>query len=327
MKRRIKAGKRRNSGLSLNVLTDDEVREIHLSTLEVMKDVGVFVENDKAMGVYDGGGCHVDRKNKVVKFPHWVVEEAIQAAPSTFCACGRRPQDDVLLEDNRVTFTNFGEGIMFVDPYSGKRRETTKADIEKAARIIDALEHIETYERAMCSHDKPPEVQALHNAEASLTNTSKHHWLGPVDAFQARKIIDICAAIVGGKERLRERPLLSFVTCPISPLKLPEHHCDIIMEAAENGLGVNIIGMAMAAASGPVHLAGTLVIQNSEVLSSLVLSQLTCKGTPFVYGSSTCPLDLRMATASVGSPETGVISAAVARLARYYSLPCFVAGG
>ena len=73
MKRRIKAGKRRNSGLSLNVLTDDEAREIHLSTLEVMKDVGVFVENDKAMDVYDGGGCHVDRKNKVVKFPQWVV--------------------------------------------------------------------------------------------------------------------------------------------------------------------------------------------------------------------------------------------------------------
>jgi trimethylamine--corrinoid protein Co-methyltransferase len=29
----------------------------------------------------------------------------------------------------------------------------------------------------------------------------------------------------------------------------------------------------------------------------------------------------------VGSPETGMVSAAVARLARYYSLPSFVAGG
>ena len=38
-------------------------------------------------------------------------------------------------------------------------------------------------------------------------------------------------------------------------------------------------------------------------------------------------MDLRMATATVGSPELAMISAAVARLARYYSLPCFVAGG
>jgi trimethylamine--corrinoid protein Co-methyltransferase len=327
MKRRSKVGIRRNSGFSLNVMTEDELNEIHLATLEVLKDVGVFVENDKALDLYEGGGCRVDRHNKVVKIPHWVVEDAIQSAPSSFLACGRTPEHDVLLEDGRVTFTNFGEGIMFVDPYTGEHRETTKADIEKAARIIDSLEHVETYERCMCSHDKPPAVQAIHNAEASLTNTSKHHWLGPVDAFQAEKIVDICAAIVGGRQRLRERPLLTFVTCPISPLKLPEHHCDIIMAAAENGLGVNIIGMAMAGGSGPVHLAGTLVIQNSEVLASLVLNQLTCKGSPFVYASSTCPLDLRMATASVGSPETGMISAAVARLARYYSLPCFVAGG
>jgi trimethylamine--corrinoid protein Co-methyltransferase len=311
----------------LNVLTHDEVHEIHLATLEVLKDTGVYVEHKEAMELFDGGGCIVDPKNKIVKFPAWVVEDAIRTVPNTFYAYGRRPEDDVVLEDNRVTFTNFGEGIMFVDPYTGEHRDTTKADLEKAVRVIDYLEHIETYERAMCSHDKPPEVQAIHNAEASLTNTTKHHWLGPVNGYQARKIIELCAAISGGREKLRERPLLSFATCPISPLKLPEHHCDIIMEAAKNGLGVLVIGMAMAGGSGPVHLAGTLVVQNCEVLSSLVLNQLTCKGAGFVYGSSTCPLDLRMATASVGSPETAMISAAVARLARYYSLPCFVAGG
>ncbi len=327
MKRRLKAGKMRNSGTSLNILTDDEVHEIHLATLEVLKDTGVFVESDKAIEIFDGGGCKVDRKTKTVKFPPWVVEDAIQAAPATFIAYGRRPQDDVVLEDYRVTFTNFGEGIMFVDPRTGEHRDTTKDDIRKAARVIDYLEHVETYERAMCSHDKPPEVQALHNAEASLTNTTKHHWLGPVNVYQQEKILDICTAIVGDRQKLRERPILTFVTCPISPLKLVEHHCDILIGAAESGMGTNVIGMAMSGGSGPVHLAGTLVVQNCEILSSLVLNQLTAKGSAFVYGSSTCPLDLKTATASVGSPETGMISAAVARLARYYSLPCFTAGG
>ena len=327
MKRRIKAGPKRNSGFSLNVLTDDEAHEIHLATLELLKDVGLFVENDEAIEIFDGGGCQVDAKEKVVRFPHWVVEDAIRSAPSTFYAYGRRPEDDVILEDSRVTFTNFGEGIMFVDPYTGAHRETTKADIEKAARIIDYLPNVETYERAMCSHDKPPEVQALHNAEASLTHTSKHHWLCPVDGFQASKIFDMCIEIAGSEEKLRKRPLLTFLTAPVSPLKLVNHHCEIIIKAARYGLGVNVVGMAMAGGSSPVHLAGTLVIQNCEILSSLVLNQLTVKGSPFVYGSSTCPMDLRMATSSVGSPETGMISAAVARLARYYSLPGFVAGG
>jgi trimethylamine--corrinoid protein Co-methyltransferase len=327
MRRKLKAGKRHSGGFSLQTLTDDEVFEIHLATLEVLRTTGVFVEDEDALAVFDGGGCIVDPKTRVVKIPPYVVEDAIRSAPGTFVACGRTPDRDIVLEHNRVSFTNFGEGIMFVDTQTGEHRKSIKADTEKAARLIDYLDNIETYERAMCSHDKPPAVQSLHNAEASLTNTTKHHWLGPQDGYLARKMVEILSAIVGGKDKLRERPLLTFVTCPVSPLKLVRHHCEILMEAARNGLGVNVIGMAMAGGSSPVHLAGTLVVQNCEVLSSLVLNQLTCKGSPFVYGSSTCPLDLRAATSSVGSPELGMIGAAVARLVHYYSLPCFVAGG
>ena len=85
--------------------------------------------------------------------------------------------------------------------------------------------------------------------------------------------------------------------------------------------------MAMAGGSSPATLAGTLVTHNAEVLGGIVLSQLTCKGAPVIYGSSTTAMDLRNANATVGTPECALISAAVARLARYYSLPSFVAGG
>lgn len=205
MKRRIKTGRLRTLGFSLNILTDSEAEEIHIASLELLKETGVFVESEEAIAIYDGSGCIVDRKEKVVRFPHWVVEEAIRSAPSTFYAYGRRPEDDVILGDGRVTFTNFGEGIMFVDPYTGIRRETTKEDIKKAAKIIDYLKNIETYERAMCSHDKPHQLQALHNAEASLKNTTKHHWLCSVNGFQAGKIYEMLIQIVGSKEKLKKR--------------------------------------------------------------------------------------------------------------------------
>jgi electron transfer flavoprotein alpha subunit len=55
-----------------------------------------------------------------------------------------------------------------------------------------------------------------------------------VDRYQCGKIIDICSAIAGGNDKFRERPFLTFVTCPISPLKLSSHHCDIIIEAVES---------------------------------------------------------------------------------------------
>ena len=168
MKRKLKAGKRHSGGFSLNTLTDDEVYEIHLATLETLQKTGVFVEDEEAIELLSGAGAVVDPKTKVVKIPPYVVEDAIRSAPETFVACGRTPERDIVLEHNRVSFTNFGEGIMFVDTYTGEHRQSIKADTEKAAKIIDYLENIETYERAMCSHDKPHQVQSLHNAAAVI---------------------------------------------------------------------------------------------------------------------------------------------------------------
>jgi len=245
------AGSRQTGGFSLNVFNDDELEDIHLATLEVLQRTGVFVGDDEAMEIYEGAGAIVDRKTKVVKIPPLVVEEAIQSVPSKFIACGRTPKNDVVLERNRVTFTNFGEGIKIIDPYTGEHRDTVKADTANAARLVDYLDNLDTYERIMASHDAPQATIALHNAEASLTNTSKHHWLGPVNGYCTRKIVDILAAIVGSKDTLRERPLMTFVTCPGSPLTYSKEHCEILIEAARCGLGVNIVSMTMAGGSAP----------------------------------------------------------------------------
>jgi trimethylamine--corrinoid protein Co-methyltransferase len=82
----------------------------------------------------------------------------------------------------------------------------------------------------------------------------------------------------------------------------------------------------MAGGTSPVTLAGTLVTHNAEVLSGIVLAQLTNKGTPNMYGSSTTIMDLRLASATIGCPELGMISAAVCKLAQYYKIPSYVAG-
>ena len=45
MIRSLYAGKWMNGGMSLGVLTDDEVEQIHLATLEVLRRTGIFVED------------------------------------------------------------------------------------------------------------------------------------------------------------------------------------------------------------------------------------------------------------------------------------------
>jgi trimethylamine--corrinoid protein Co-methyltransferase len=327
MKRNLHAGKLQSGGFSLNMFTDEELYDIHLTTLEVLEKTGVFVENEGALEVLYGGGAVIDKKKKIARLPSYLVEDSLRSAPPKFVMGGRRPEDDFVVENNRVGFTNFGEGILTADLETGKLREPTKKDVADSAKIGDFLSEVSVYNRAVGAHDVPAEVAPVHNAEAFFNNTTKHCMIGPFSGYQLKQIVKMAAAVVGGEDNLRERPLVSFHTCPVSPLKLVNDACEIIMESARTGMMVNVITMAMAGASSSIHLAGTLVDHNAELLASVTLSQLTCKGAPIMYGSSTTSMDLRFASASVGSPECAMINAAVARLARYNGLPSFVAGG
>lgn len=327
MRRNSHAGFLQSGGMSLNMFTQDELYEIHLATLEVLEHTGVYFEDEEARQILADSGAKVDPVTHVVKFPPYMVEDAIRSAPGCVTLAARDPEKDYQLGGKRVGFTNFGEGISIVDIHTGELRETVKKDVEESAVLVDYLDGIDVYERAVGAHDVNQDAQPLHNAEAFLANTTKHCFHGAGNGKLMRGAIDMAAAIVGGHDKLAERPIISFNTCPISPLKLVRDCTEIIIEGARAGVLVNVLTQALAGGSAPVTLAGTLVVHNAEVLSGIVLGQAVRKGTPMMFGSSTCPLDLRMATATVGSPECAMINAGVAALSNYYLLPSWVAGG
>ena len=325
VKRSLHAGRRTSGGLRLDVFTPDELAGIHLGTLDVLERTGVWVEDEEAREILAGAGARV-QADGVVKIPGHVVEDAIRSTPSRFVMYGRDPKHDVVLEDGRVNFLNFGEGVFVIDPETGERRLTMKKDVGDCSRVIDALPQLDAILRPVGAHDVPEQVGPLHNAEAIFTNCSKHAVIGPITGYLAARMREMAAAIAGGAENLRERPIFSYVVCPISPLKLPRDVCDVLIEGAREGVPTSVVSMALAGGSSPVNLAGAVVMHNAEVLSALTLAQSTRRGASLIYGSSTTALDLRSATATVGSPECALINASIACLARHYGLPSWVAG-
>ena len=85
--------------------------------------------------------------------------------------------------------------------------------------------------------------------------------------------------------------------------------------------------MGLCGGTTCVNLASTLVTHNAEMLSMFVLGQLVKKGCTLLYGTSTTMMDLRTTTACVGSPELALFSAACAKIAQFYEIPVWVAGG
>lgn len=315
------------TGMRLQVFSDDDIKAIHNATLDVLQNSGIKVLSQEAREIFAAGGAIIDQETSIVKIPPQMVEDAIQNAPNTVLLAGRNPKNDYMAGNGNVGFTNFGEGIKVIDPFTRKSHNSTKKDLKDATRICDALENITVYERALGADDVPAEVQSIHNAEAIFNNTEKHCFIGAGCGYNVKKIIEMAATIAGGMENLRKRPIYTPLCCPNSPLSLNPDTTEIIIETAKAGIPINVLSMALSGGTGPVTLAGTLVVHNAEVLSGLVLCQLVNKGNPFIYGSSTTMMDLRFTTAGVGAPELGMISAAVAKLAQYYLLPSFVAGG
>ena len=327
--RNQKAGFNNLTGYGINAFTTQELEAIHAATLQVFQNTGIKVETPEALDIFAQAGASVKRMDKygIVKIPGYIVEESIRSTPKVGMFYGRRPEDDYFTDDNRVGFTaGFGEHVKIIDPETRLVRPTVKQDLANITRVQDALSVIPVIERAACSGDCLPAAQPLHNYAAMVENTSKHCFLGFGGGRNAEKIIEIAKIAAGGEEQFMERPTVTGFVCPTSPLTLVNEACESIIACARGGIGISIIPMSLSGASSPASLAGVVVQHNVEVLSAVILAQLTRKGTPCVYCGCCTIMDLRLACSPVGVPEMAQLSVAYAKLAQFYKLPSWVGG-
>ena len=325
--RGIHAGTHRMEGIGLNMFTYDELMDIHLSTLDVLMHIGCKVESEEARDILDGGGCIVNKETHNVKFPAWLVEDSLRSIPKTFRACGRNPEKDWMNEGNRTGFVNFGEAVTMIDPYSLQIRKPLKKDVDDVTRFCEAMDQIIVFERALGPSEVDPDVSQVHIAESFYNHSTKHAYIGMNRPENMRAAVKMGGIVQGGDDKFRERPLFSQSTDPVSPLVHSKGATDTLIQAIRLGVPAKINSMGLAGGTTCVHLASTLVTHNAEMLSMFVLSQLVHKGHSMVYGTSTAMMDLRTTTACVGSPELALFSAAVAKMAQFYMIPSWVAGG
>jgi trimethylamine--corrinoid protein Co-methyltransferase len=109
---------------------------------------------------------------------------------------------------------------------------------------------------------------------------------------------------------------------PLSPLGYSREAIDTIFAYAERNQILLLAPCIMAGVSGPINLLGTSVLQNTEALAGIVLSQLVRPGAPVVYGTASNVGNMKDASFAAGSPEAMLINLPNIRLAKeYYHLP------
>jgi trimethylamine--corrinoid protein Co-methyltransferase len=318
---------RQTQKIKFSVLSKDDLEAIHWATLDVLETTGIRIHSEKCVRILDEAGCTVDHKNHIVLIPSHLVEEALRKKSRAIRLCARNPKYDANLDSRHVYITTDGNGTQTYDPNTGQRRASTKDDIAKSAIISDALDEIHIYWPMVSARDFPGHIRHLHDLEACFANTEKHvtfeTTMRPKEALYQ---IEMATAVLGSKEELRKRPIISSLHCTNAPLQLHGGCIEAALEFAKVGVPTMFFGMPQPGATGPVTLAGSIVVNNAEVLSCLVIAQLAYPGAPVIYGAGIAAFDLKACMRAGGGPEHGLTGAALGELARYYNMPSIVGG-
>jgi trimethylamine--corrinoid protein Co-methyltransferase len=308
------------------VFSSDELYKIHIATLEVLENIGVCVDNEDALHLLSNIGANVDEKTRIVKIPQNLVEEAVRKSPRTVLFAGRDSKYNMSLNGKRVHFGLGGGAISVLSSETNLCRPSTKKDVVDASRLADALSNIDFVMSLFTSQDVPQPVLALHDLHAMLTNTVKPVMV--VDyGLDAKYLIRMAGAIVGGIENLVDRPILGMYSEPVSPLTHGKSQVANLMSFAKAKLPIAYIPSPASCSTAPATLAGAIVQANAETLSGNVIAQFTSEGARFIYGSNTLILDMKTAVFPYGAPEFMLTNLAMAQLGRYYNLPIWSTGG
>ena len=277
-------GKQKTMGLKLEMFSDDDIQRIDYATRDVLANYGVQVSDEEGLQIFKDAGCEVNFETKMVKIPSKLINQALSTAPEGFWIYGRDDENTYkLVHNGPVYYTNFGTGIQMCD-YLGdnkyKTRDSNEEDLANSAKIVDALPNFAVYSLAVSARNwAGVGAEDVHEMITSIKNSSKHfHHIDPV-AENVDFYWEMLKAYYGGDEKMaRDRPIMSMLVCPTSPLEISHNAAQVIIKGARYGIPVNVLSMAMAGGSSPIHITGTLVTHNAEILSGLVLSQLANPG-------------------------------------------------
>ena len=311
---------------SSSFLSRRDLKRIHSSTMNVLEKTGVRVDEENALRLLEDAGATVDFRERIARIPRSLTEEMIKKARKGVTLCGRNPKHDVTLGEGKVHVMTSSTGINVLDMETGAVRPSTRKDVEDSARLADALDNLHLYSVMVSALDCPQEIMHLEEVDAMFNNTEKHIDTGGLGTTATKDIICMAAAVAGGLEELRKRPILDLMQTPVSPLVHERKNTEGILECAKYEIPLIVLNMAQAGGTAPVTLAGVLSINSAEVLSGMLIAYLANSDVPLVYGTSSIVLNQKATRGSsvFGLIEDALISSASAELAKYYGFPCVV---
>jgi trimethylamine--corrinoid protein Co-methyltransferase len=313
--------------IAFRMFEKSDLKSLHWGTLDVLENTGIKVFSKECLKLLEDAGSTVNYKESSAKIPGNLVEEAIRKAKKNITLCARTPKYDVVLDGRRTYCTTDGNGTSVMDFKTGKRRMSTSEDLAMVGKVANALDSAHIFWPCVSSQDIPDYIRHVVDLKVALSSIEKHVQVETTShRREAKWLVEIGSALAGDAKALRRRPIFSSMHCPFSPLQLDGGSTEGALVLARAGVPISFYGMPQAGITGPVTLAGSIIVNNAEVLAGLTMAQLAAPGSPFMYGTGGAAFDMRTMTWAGGGPERALISAGAGEIAHYYGFSILCGG-
>jgi trimethylamine--corrinoid protein Co-methyltransferase len=299
-------------------LEEDNIKEIYDAALRVLESTGVEINNNEVLELLNQNGVTIDFEKKRAKFPQDLVKKCVKSAPSEVKLYSRDGKQNLLLKEDNVYFNPGSAAINILE--EGIMRNPLSEDLVKFVRVADYLNYVHSQSTALVITDVPARFADRYRLYIVLKNSTKPIITGAFtkDGVHAMKKM---LETVSDKGDLTKKPIAVFDCCPTPPLEWSEITSQNLIDCARYGMPVEIVSMPLAGATGPATLAGSIVQHTAETLSGIVITQITNRGTPCIYGGSPAIFDMRQGTTPMGAIDTIMISCAYAQVGKFLGLP------
>jgi trimethylamine--corrinoid protein Co-methyltransferase len=308
-------------------LSKNSMDQIHATALRLLAEVGLADATESGIEVMTKAGCTLSAQGRLL-YPRALIDDTIAQAARNFVLHAQDPRFDLEPWGKRAYFGTAGAAVNMVDA-QGHYRESTIQDLYDIGRIVDVMEHIHFFQRAVVPRDIPdPFEMDFNTCYAAVSSTTKHVGSSWVQPEHVTASLEMLHAIAGGERRWRERPFVSQSNCfVVPPMKFATDACRCLEVAVRGGMPILLLSAGQAGATAPAALAGALAQEVAEVLAGLVYVNALKPGHPAIFGTWCFVSDLRTGAMSGGSPEQALLSAAAGQMANYYNLTGGTASG
>jgi trimethylamine--corrinoid protein Co-methyltransferase len=312
---------------ALEYLSAEQMRDIHSAALAILEDCGTVIHHEKAVDLLHKAGARV-KDDKRVFIPSGLVEWATRRAPSRVTVYDRNGKPAMFLEGRNVYYGTGSDCPNLRDSFTGERRLFLSKDVADAIRLVDALPYVDFTMSMGLAPDFRSDRQYQQKYAVMIRNSTKPQIITAADKETLNDIVDIAAAVVGGRDELSRKPVFVLYDEPTSPLVHIKEALEKLMFMAQNNLPTNYSPGIMAGGTSPVTMAGAIAQANAEILAGLAIHQLINPGAPFIFGAGMSPMDMHSMQPTYSAPEAMITQAGLCQIGRcLYDLPTWGFGG